>query len=156
MKKFRKLISKTTSRKAYNDNRKQIFLGRDDFGKKLYPWDFVQLTCRGEIKSYWISQIYWNPLDGAYVDSHPAHIAMNCGEWKCRELAPFLRDKSDITHMFDFESETTIISHTIKKVTYKEYLEWRKERDKNSNDETVKQANIQRREESKKQLEDEQ
>jgi hypothetical protein len=45
MKKFRKL-TKINSIKAYNDNRKQILLGKDDFGKKLYPWGFVEVTNR--------------------------------------------------------------------------------------------------------------
>jgi hypothetical protein len=155
MKKFRQLLKKANSSKAYNDNRKQILLGKDDFGKKLYPWDFVEVCCRMEMKSSWISQIYWTPLDGAFIDAHPGHIAMNCGEWTSRSLAPFLRDKSDITHIFHPEPETPVISHTIRKVNYKKYLEWRQERDKNSNDESVKQANIERREEIKKQLENE-
>lgn len=155
MKKYRKLLTKATSNKAYNDSRKQILLGYDDFGKKLYPWDFVELTCRMEMKSSWISQIYWNPIDGAFVDSHPGHIAMNCGEWKSRNLAPFLRDKSDITHIFHPEPETPVISHTIKKVRYAEYLKWKEERHKNSNDEAVKQANIGRKEEVRKKWEHE-
>lgn len=155
MKKYRKLITKENSKKAYNDSRKQIFLGYDDSGKKLYPWDFVQLTCRMEMTSSWISQIYWNPLDGAFVAAHPGHIAMNCGEWTSRSLAPFLRDKSDITHIFHPEPETPVISHTIKKVSYNEYLKWKEERHKNSNDEAVKQANIERKEELRKKWEQE-
>jgi hypothetical protein len=152
MKKFRKL-TKINSIKAYNDSRKQILLGKDDFGKKLYPWDFVEVSCRMEMRTTWMSQIYWNPLDGAYIDAHPGHIAMNCGEWRSREFGSFLRDKSDISHLFYPELEKPTLAHTIKKVTYQQFLDWKKSQE--GKHDSVRDANIKIRDEARKRFEEE-
>ena len=32
-----------------------------------------------ETSTTWTSRVYWNPLDGAFVDGHPAHVKMGLG-----------------------------------------------------------------------------
>ena len=48
----------------------------DSFGNRIYPGDIVELSMPWETKSTWTSQVYWNMLDGAFVNAHPAHIKM--------------------------------------------------------------------------------
>ena len=145
------IFKKTTSNRIYNKMRKRILLGKDDIGNKLYICDFVKLTSRVNIKSHWCSIIYWNPLNGAYVDSHPAHIAMNCGVNRTRYLSEFLCEKYDISNTMYFEKESErkyIPNCSIQKITYNEFLEWQ-----NSiigKYDSVLQANIKRREEATK------
>lgn len=148
-----KVFKKTTSIRSYQKMRKQVFLGLDDKGKKLYVWDFVKLTSRIEVKSPWISQIYWNALDGAFVDSHPGHIAMNRGQHSTRELAPFIRDKYDISHLFYPAEKGPILKCSIEKVTYKEYLEWKKTIEGKYDE--CRDANIKRHEEAMEKLKQE-
>lgn len=122
-----KRIKKITSVRQYNKIRHKIFLCRDDFGKKLYAGDFAELTASMETQTPWISRIWWNSVDGAFVDSHPAHIKMKIGG--TRELRYFLRDKFNIP-INDWETDTIKEykpSHSIKKVTYSDYLNWKKE-----------------------------
>ena len=146
-----KIFKKTTSIRGYQKMRKQVFLGLDDKGKKLYMWDFVKLSNRTELNTSWISQIYWNALDGAFIASHPAHIAMNCGKLSTRELAPFLRDKYDISHLFYPAEKGPILKCGIEKVTYQEYLDWQKSIE--GKYDACRDANIERREEVMKQTE---
>ena len=48
----------------------------DSFGNKIYLGDTVELSMPWEMKSTWKSPVYWNMLDGAFVDAHPGHIKM--------------------------------------------------------------------------------
>lgn len=137
--------------RRYNKYRKQIFLGLDDKKRKLYVWDFVKLTSRIEMKTPWISQIYWNPLDGAFIDSHPGHIAMNAGRYSTRDLRHFMGEKYDVSHMF--RTEEYIPNCSIEKVSYKDYLDWKKSIE-GKYDEVTK-ANIERENEARKNLEEE-
>jgi hypothetical protein len=79
-----------------------------------------------EMNSSWISRIYWNVLDGAFVDSHPGHKAMGIGGGY-RDLSPFMHpeNKYDISHIFHPELETFTPRYSIKKVTYREYIDWK-------------------------------
>jgi hypothetical protein len=135
------ILKKTTSIRAYQKMRKQVFLGLDDKGKKVYMGDFVRLSNRQSFKSPYISQIYWNALDGGFVDSHPAAIAMNCGKYSTTELAPFFRDK----HGYNYRC--------IEKVTYKEYLQWQKSIEGKYDE--CRDANIKMREDAIKRFEQE-
>jgi len=147
---LKQILKKQTSEKAYNKYRK-LFLGYDDLKKKLYIKDFVEVKANMEMQTSWISPIYWNPVDGAYIDSHPGHIAMNCGEWQSRHLAPFLRDKTDISGFLNEETYTP--AYSIRKVSYNDYIEWQKSIE--GKYESVKEANIERRAEAQKLLEQE-
>jgi hypothetical protein len=127
---LKQILKKQTSVKAYNKYRK-LFLGYDELKNKLYINDFVKVEAKMEIQTFWISPIYWNPIDGAYIDSHPGHIAMNCGEWTSRSIAPFLRDNPDIS------------AYSIKKVSYNDYELWQKSIE--GKYDSVKEANILRK-----------
>lgn len=119
---------KITSVRQYNKIRHKIFLCKDDFGKKLYAGDFVELTASMEMNSPWISRIWWNAVDGAFVDSHPGHIKMGIGAGT-RDLRYFLREKYNIP-FHDWETDTVKEykpSHSLKKVSYSDYLKWQKE-----------------------------
>lgn len=124
MKKKLNIFKKTTSIRGRNKIRKQVFLGLDDFKKKLYVWDYVELTVRMELSTPWISRIYWNPVDGAFVDSHPTHKLLNLGGH--RSLRYFLEEnnKYDISHFFRPQLDTHTPNMSIKKVSYTDYLNW--------------------------------
>ena len=126
MKKKSNIFKKTTSIRGRNKIRKEVYLGLDDVKKKLYAWDYVMLTAPMEMNSSWISRIYWNALDGAFVDSHPGHKAMGIGGGH-RDLSPFMspNNKYDISHLFHPEPGTFISRYSIKKVTYQEYINWK-------------------------------
>jgi hypothetical protein len=53
--------------------KKLYFICKDDFGKKIYAGDTVELYCPSETKTSWTSIVYWSQLYGAHIDSHPAH-----------------------------------------------------------------------------------
>lgn len=125
MKKKLTIFKKTTSIRKIQKLRKQVYLGLDDVKKKLYVWDYVELNVPMEIKSSWISRIYWNPVDGAFVDSHPTHKAMGLGNGY-RELRSFLGEKYDISHIFYDNDGKYIPNKSIKKVSYQDYLDWKK------------------------------
>ena len=60
----------------------------DSFGNRIYPGDIVELSMPWEMRSTWKSSVYWNMLDGAFVDSHPGHRKMGISTH--RNLREFL------------------------------------------------------------------
>ena len=67
------------------------FITKDDFSNKIYAGDTVELYMPFETKSPWQSEVYFNRLDGAFVDAHPAHIAMGLSTH--RSLKDFLNQE---------------------------------------------------------------
>ena len=65
----------------------------DSFGNRIYPGDVVELFIGIETRTAWKSHVYWNMLDGAFVEAHPAHKAMKLSTH--RNLRDFL-GKEDI------------------------------------------------------------
>ena len=57
----------------------KYYLGEDSVGNKLYAADEVELSMPIETRTPWKSRIHWNPIDGAFVDAHPAHKQMGIG-----------------------------------------------------------------------------
>jgi hypothetical protein len=112
--------------KVYRKQLKRYLLGKDDHGKKLYPHDSVKLKANMEMKTPWYSRVYWNPLDGAFVDSHPGHVKMGLSTY--RSLREFINNQSEITITIDEDNEEQRPLYEIEKVTYKEYLEWENSR----------------------------
>lgn len=140
MKKKLNILKKTTSYKNYQKIKKQVFLGLDDYKKKLYVWDYVELKAPMELTTSWISRIFWNPVDGAFVDSHPSHRALGMSGGH-RNLGSFLGQKYNISHLFQNNDGKYIPNKSIKKVTYQDYLDWNKklnqkkvEKENNSNE----------------------
>jgi len=68
--------------------KKKYKLGKDSFNKILYVGDEVELFNGLEMRNTWKSKIYWNMIDGAFVDAHPGHVKM--GLLKFRNLREFL------------------------------------------------------------------
>ena len=65
----------------------------DSFGQRIYHGDTVELFIGIEMSTPWKSKVYWNMLDGAFVDSHPGHRKMGLSVH--RTLREFL-DREDI------------------------------------------------------------
>lgn len=147
------ILRKATTSKSFNKIKKQVFLGLDDNKRKVYIWDFVKVSNRESIRTPWISQIYWTPLDGAFIDSHPSRIAMNCGDYTTVSLAQFFRDKYDISDFLYPSLDKFTPSKTIEKVTYAEYVEWVKSI--GDTYESVKQASIESRDERRRKIKEE-
>jgi hypothetical protein len=97
--------------RRFQKARKRLPLGKDIFGKTIYPYDFVRVQIPHETSTSHCSIVHWNALDGAFLDSHPAHLAMEMG--KHRSLRDYLRKT--------YSKETTCI-----KITEKEYTEWKR------------------------------
>jgi hypothetical protein len=70
--------------------KKRYFLCKDDFGKKLYPGDIVEIYLPSEIGSTWTSEISWGALTGAWVESHPTHKKLSNNPNKQRHLYELL------------------------------------------------------------------
>lgn len=72
---------------------KKLFaICEDDDGKVIYPGDTVEVLIPWETRTPHRSRVCWNPLDGAFVDSHPAHQKMNVGS-KHRNLRDYIGQK---------------------------------------------------------------
>lgn len=69
----------TSYRKWKKDWKLKYYLGKDSFGNKIYAGDTVELYDPISMSSTWESRIFWNPLDGAFVNSHPSFIKMKMG-----------------------------------------------------------------------------
>ena len=54
--------------------KKRYRICEDVEGKTIYAGDTVELYNGVEMRSSWTSLVYWNMVDGAYVDSHPGHV----------------------------------------------------------------------------------
>ena len=81
----------------------RYFVCKDDFGEKIYAGDTVELSCPCETSTTWTSIVHWNMLDGAFVDSHPAHKAMCLGSGN-RELSGLLK-QSDLLFYYEGSDE---------------------------------------------------
>lgn len=59
--------------------KKRYYLCKDDFGNRLYPGDTVEIKLSFGNKYPYQSLIYWNRLDGAFIDQHPSSTIFNRG-----------------------------------------------------------------------------
>lgn len=62
--------------------KKRYAICNDSNGKMIYVGDTVELSMPLELRSKWRSKIMWNMLDGAFVDSAPAHVMLG-GDNRC-------------------------------------------------------------------------
>ena len=107
---------KFKTRKQFNKWRHRLPLIKDSNNNRLYPFDYVRMILPMEVKSAWCSQIYWNPLSGAYVESHPTHKILDKNPNKTRSF-------DNIVGWMHWDNP--IFKATVTKITYKEYLEWK-------------------------------
>jgi hypothetical protein len=54
----------------------KVYICNDSFGSRINVGDTVELFMGIEMSSPWTSKVYWNMLDGAFVDAHPGHRKM--------------------------------------------------------------------------------
>lgn len=80
-------------------NKKKIYICNDSFGSRINVGDTVELMMGIEMSTSWTSTVYWNMLDGAFVNAHPGHKKMGLGVH--RNLREFLTKKT----MLDFDGE---------------------------------------------------
>ena len=73
--------------------KKKFFICLDNNGKKVYKDDSVELHLPHETKSAYQSIVYWNMIDGAFVDSHPVHVNINRANYQ-RGLRDYLNEYS--------------------------------------------------------------
>lgn len=59
----------------------------DDAGKEIYAGDIVRIQDRFETKTSYVSQVYFTPDYGTFVDPHPAHKKL--GHTEKRHLRHF-------------------------------------------------------------------
>lgn len=84
----KKLSSGIKNAQRVYEYKKQYIITKDDNGIDIHVGDTVELHDPMETKNSYQSVIYWNMLDGAFVDSHPAHKSMNLNEH--RDLRGYL------------------------------------------------------------------
>ena len=78
--------------------KKKYFICYDDNKKKIYVGDTVELQISHETNTSYKSIVYWNMLDGAYVDCHPAHKTLNN---KNRKLSDYIKYNSKCIKVTD-------------------------------------------------------
>jgi hypothetical protein len=83
--------------------KKRYAICEDDNGKMIYAGDTVELWIPMETKNPHQSIVYFNMLDGAYVESSPAHDFMNNGKRGYRKLSGYLNQKA--IPIYDYEKE---------------------------------------------------
>jgi hypothetical protein len=71
----------------------------DDNGKMIYPGDTVEVLIPWETKTPHRSIVKWNPLDGAYIESHPAHLTLDIS--KHRKLRDYLWQTGNGVPIYD-------------------------------------------------------
>lgn len=94
--------------------KKKYFISKDDFDKMIYLGDTVEVWSPGETKAY-KSVVYWNRLDGAFIDGHPGHIKM--GLSKHRSLSGFFIRNNPPVPIYGYDNdEVTWCQGYVKKI----------------------------------------
>lgn len=70
------------------NKKNKMYICNDSFGSRINVGDSVELLMETEMGTSWVSKVYWNMVDGAFVDAHPGHIKMKLGVH--RNLREFL------------------------------------------------------------------
>jgi len=91
--------------------KKLYYICKDDYGKKIYAGDTVEVRIPYETKSSHESVVYFNMLDGAFIDAHPGHVKMGLSTH--RNLSDYL-NKEPMEIMLD--DELTTVKTYCKKV----------------------------------------
>ncbi len=60
----------------------------DDTGKEIFAGDIVRIQDKNETRAPYISEVYFNPSDGTFVDGHPSHLKAGAG-LRYRELSGY-------------------------------------------------------------------
>ena len=57
--------------------KKRYAICKDCQGKMIYWWDLVEVWNPVETRTPHQSRVYWNMLDGAFIEQHPSHQKNN-------------------------------------------------------------------------------
>lgn len=113
------MIILNSSLRKFNKSRRKLPLGKDDLGKVIYPYDFIKIQIPHETRTHYCSRVYWNALDGAFVDSHPAHLLLN--------------NQQSYRNLRDFISKVYAPDTICLKISLSEFNEWKIERELKQN-----------------------
>ena len=81
--------------------KKKYYLCKDDFGNKLYPGDTVEILLSIGNKHPYQSKIYWNMVDGAFIDASPTTIFVNDGRKTHSSLRSVLNQEPFYYNQYD-------------------------------------------------------
>jgi hypothetical protein len=70
--------------------KKKYFICYDDDKRPIYAGDSVEVMIPYETSTPHQSRVYWNPLDGALIKRHPAHLTLSPDRGKYRSLRSYL------------------------------------------------------------------
>lgn len=88
--------------------KKAYWIGKDSFGKMIYWNDTVEVWIPHETRVPHQSKVLWNRMDGAFIESHPAHIRLH-GSVHHRDLRSYLnQEPMPIWNYKDDEDEGVI------------------------------------------------
>lgn len=59
------------------DYKKRYAICKDSLGKMIYWYDLVEVWNPTETRTPHQSRVYWNMLDGAFIDEHPSHAKLH-------------------------------------------------------------------------------
>ena len=90
--------------------KKAYWIGRDSFGKMIYDGDTVEVWLPWETGSPHQSKVFWNRMDGAFIESHPAHNAIH-GRVHHRDLRSYLNTEPVPTWSYEENDEGTIVGY---------------------------------------------
>ena len=90
--------------------KKMYWIGRDSFGKMIYSGDTVEVWLPWETGTPHQSVVIWNRMDGAFIESHPAHNAIH-GKVHHRDLRSYLNTPPVPTWSYEENDEGTIVGY---------------------------------------------
>lgn len=90
--------------------KKEYWIGKDSFGKMIYVGDIVEVWLPWETRTPHQSEVLWNRMDGAFIESHPAHIKINNSS-KHRELRSYLGTSAILIWNYDKDEEGIIVGY---------------------------------------------
>lgn len=89
--------------------KKKYYLCKDDFGNKLYPGDTVEILLSMGNKHPYQSKIYWNMVDGAFVECSPVSKIFEKGRVTHNPLRSVLKQKPFYYNQYD--SDETVAQY---------------------------------------------
>jgi hypothetical protein len=86
--------------------KKKYAICKDDNGKMIYRGDMVMLWSPMETSKHHLSRVYFNMLDGAFVDDTPVFDFLNDGKRGKRSLRDYLNQEPIPIHEWGVDEPT--------------------------------------------------
>lgn len=83
--------------------KKRYAICEDDNGKMIYVGDTVEVWSPMETNKPHQSKVYFNMLDGTYIEDSPSHDFLNNGKRGYRGLRDYLNQKEIPIHYYGVE-----------------------------------------------------